>query len=96
MLTQSSRDLAGGPAPAASPCCHYWIIQPAMGPVSDGTCRRCGQVREFFNSLPPDVSHRRPLESSRWDLLSDVLARDPLDWVGRIGVGRRTMGPGED
>ena len=30
-------------------CCHHWSIQPATGPVSQGVCQRCGEVREFKN-----------------------------------------------
>ena len=30
-------------------CMHYWVIQPADGPVSPGICRSCGERREFKN-----------------------------------------------
>jgi hypothetical protein len=30
---------------------HHWIIQPAVGPVSDRSCQKCGEVREFKNSM---------------------------------------------
>ena len=30
-------------------CCHHWAIQPATGPLSEGVCRICGEVREFKN-----------------------------------------------
>ena len=40
---------AEGPDP--SPCRHYWIIQPASGPVSPGVCQFCGENREFKNSV---------------------------------------------
>ncbi len=30
-------------------CRHYWVIQPATGPVSQGLCQTCGQAREFKN-----------------------------------------------
>ncbi len=32
-------------------CCHHWVIQPALGPVSEGECQKCGEVREFKNSI---------------------------------------------
>ena len=32
-------------------CCHYWVIQPAAGPLSLGVCLACGENREFKNSL---------------------------------------------
>ncbi len=30
-------------------CCHHWVIQPADGPVSNGSCQVCGEIREFRN-----------------------------------------------
>ena len=30
-------------------CCHHWVIQPADGPVSIGSCQICGESREFKN-----------------------------------------------
>ena len=30
-------------------CRHYWVIQPAMGPESQGICQSCGETREFKN-----------------------------------------------
>jgi len=33
-------------------CVHFWEIEPAVGPVSKGVCRRCGAVREFRNFFP--------------------------------------------
>jgi hypothetical protein len=32
-------------------CCHYWIIGVADGPVSNGTCKLCGEKREFSNHM---------------------------------------------
>ena len=37
----------GGPEPDG--CRHHWSIQPATGPVSQGVCQLCGDVREFKN-----------------------------------------------
>ena len=34
-----------------SNCSHHWMIQPAEGPVSMGTCRLCHEAREFQNSV---------------------------------------------
>ena len=28
---------------------HHWVIQPADGPVSNGSCQVCGESREFKN-----------------------------------------------
>ena len=30
-------------------CRHYWVIQPATGPMSQGICQSCGEVKEFKN-----------------------------------------------
>jgi hypothetical protein len=32
-------------------CCHHWMIESPNGPTSYGTCRSCGEVREFKNSI---------------------------------------------
>ena len=32
-------------------CCHYWIIEPAEGPVSRGVCQNCQEIKEFQNSI---------------------------------------------
>ena len=38
---QTASSLAG--------CRHHWVIQPADGPVSNGSCQICGESREFKN-----------------------------------------------
>ena len=40
----ASEDIEEGPQ-----CMHYWVIQPATGPVSPGVCRTCGTTRDFKN-----------------------------------------------
>ena len=30
-------------------CVHYWLIEPAKDPVSEGHCRKCGTVKNFEN-----------------------------------------------
>jgi hypothetical protein len=32
-------------------CVHHWIIESPHGPTSQGRCRYCGAVAEFFNDL---------------------------------------------
>ena len=39
---------------AVSACRHHWIIEAAAGPTSRGRCKRCGEERQFTNSLPAD------------------------------------------
>ncbi len=31
-------------------CRHYWVIEPADGPMSRGVCQVCGEEKEFLNS----------------------------------------------
>ena len=33
-------------------CAHYWVIASPNGPMSKGTCQRCGYLRDFQNSAP--------------------------------------------
>ena len=33
-------------------CHHYWVIEVANGPSSVGTCKYCGESREFLNAFP--------------------------------------------
>ena len=35
--------------PEKSICRHHWIIEPALGPTSQGKCRLCGEVKTFLN-----------------------------------------------
>ena len=37
--------------PSVQTCRHHWIIQSATGPVSEGVCQVCGEVREFSNHV---------------------------------------------
>ena len=32
-------------------CNHYWVINSPNGPTSVGTCRLCGDEKEFKNSV---------------------------------------------
>jgi hypothetical protein len=35
--------------PEIKTCCHHWIIEPALGPTSQGKCKLCGEVKTFLN-----------------------------------------------
>ena len=35
----------------AAACAHHWVIPPSNGPMSEGVCQRCGESREFSNSI---------------------------------------------
>ena len=53
----------------ANICCHHWIIQPAVGPVSEGSCQNCGEVREFKNSIDYEAewTNRRDVARAKAD-----------------------------
>lgn len=46
-------------------CRHYWVIESPNGPTSLGTCKWCGQLREFRNSFPTSGWERDHHEASR-------------------------------
>ncbi len=33
-------------------CHHFWVIEVANGPSSLGTCKYCGETKEFLNAFP--------------------------------------------
>ena len=37
----------------AAICAHHWVINRPNGPMSEGVCQRCGEIREFTNSTEP-------------------------------------------
>ncbi|MGY8881599.1 MAG: hypothetical protein ACKVJL_04130 [Dehalococcoidia bacterium] len=32
-------------------CVHHWVIDPPNGAVSEGSCKTCGEKKEFRNSF---------------------------------------------
>ena len=48
-MTQQGSIAAPPDIEEAPQCRHYWVIQPASGPVSQGICQSCGESREFKN-----------------------------------------------
>ena len=34
-----------------SQCRHHWIIEAAEGPLSQGVCQNCLEVKDFQNSI---------------------------------------------
>ena len=40
-------------------CHHYWVIEVANGPTSMGTCKYCGETKEFYNAFPEYNPMRR-------------------------------------
>ena len=33
-------------------CHHFWVIEVANGPSSRGSCKYCGEKKEFLNAFP--------------------------------------------
>jgi hypothetical protein len=48
-MTQQIPANPPGEEQEAPTCQHHWKIQPATGPVSLGSCKNCGESREFKN-----------------------------------------------
>ncbi len=46
--TQQAAELADA---VESDCAHHWAIESPNGPTSNGTCKRCGEIKEFKNSI---------------------------------------------
>ena len=38
-------------------CVHHWAIEVANGPVSNGTCKHCGEEKDFENSIFEETRH---------------------------------------
>lgn len=51
--------------PSCPNCSHHWIIEVALGPLSKGICKRCGEEQLFRNQFqwaeiaPPRVVNSR-------------------------------------
>ncbi|MFQ6028299.1 MAG: hypothetical protein ACE5Q6_12470 [Dehalococcoidia bacterium] len=67
-------------------CAHYWIIEVATGPTSEGVCQHCGQTRTFQNFVERQVWAHLPQKSLTDDndptSLLGVTDQDLEDWVG--------------
>ena len=50
MVQQASRAVSGEEREEGA-CRHHWIIEAPMGPVSNGVCQLCNEVREFKNYI---------------------------------------------
>ena len=55
------------PAEPAGPaaCPHHWQIPSPNGPTSIGTCKNCGETREFRNSIPGGGWEREASEARK-------------------------------
>ncbi len=49
-ITWGKADISGESA-IQQECCHFWVIDSASGPISQGTCQICGMKKDFDNYL---------------------------------------------
>ncbi len=35
--------------PTVPQCLHHWVIETADGPISEGVCQKCAEVKTFAN-----------------------------------------------
>ena len=31
-------------------CIHHWLVESPNGPISEGVCKKCNQIKQFSNS----------------------------------------------
>ncbi len=51
MTTRELSATSPSPVTEALACRHHWVIEAPTGPISRGSCRRCGQTQEFNNII---------------------------------------------
>ena len=51
-------------------CTHHWIIEEPTGPVSNGVCRLCDEIREFKNYIGPAPTFQND-DPSRYAVVSN-------------------------
>lgn len=44
--------------PLGEECVHFWLIETPNGPTSQGTCKQCGKVQLFRNSVASSTWNR--------------------------------------
>ena len=53
VMRQRTNEKEKLPAKQEKPACnHFWVIEVANGPSSLGTCKHCGEIKEFLNAFP--------------------------------------------
>ena len=46
-----NEDIIGPDLEERPACLHHWVIEKPAGPTSKGTCRQCGEARDFQNYI---------------------------------------------
>jgi len=44
--------------PPSEECVHFWLIDTPNGPTSQGTCKQCGKIQLFRNSVASSTWNR--------------------------------------
>ena len=60
-------------------CQHYWIIEEAKGPTSQGVCKFCDTKREFHNSWDSTYVGRDTAVFDLPNLLKNEAGKEPED-----------------
>jgi hypothetical protein len=63
------------PAVEAPECRHHWLIEAPHGPTSWGTCKHCGERREFSNASPDAFWERPSVPTSQGDPIASYTTR---------------------
>ena len=50
-MVSQQQPMPAGQGQSVPTCRHHWVIEPAIGRVSQGQCQNCREVREFQNYL---------------------------------------------
>lgn len=61
--------------PAVPECRHHWLIETPHGPTSWGTCKHCGERREFSNASPDAFWERPSVPTSQGDPIASYTTR---------------------
>ncbi|MFQ6026568.1 MAG: hypothetical protein ACE5Q6_03520 [Dehalococcoidia bacterium] len=75
MLSRKELKASKAEEQVAPGCCHHWVIQTATGPVSEGECQKCHEVRQFENFVErKDWGDRREVAQSEPEIPAEELA----------------------
>ena len=62
---------------------HWWDIAAANGETSMGTCRTCGEQREFYNSMDNTLEWKKASKQTMKALLA-IRKAEALEWRSRV------------
>ena len=66
---------------------HWWDIAAANGETSMGTCRTCGEQREFHNSINGDLEWKKASKRSMkiiMKIIMEIRKAEALEWGSRV------------